>query len=39
MPYHERTNETVREFDEAWKEFVAKNKITLPASQKTTSRA
>ena len=39
MPFQQKTEETIKEFDDAWKEFVAKNKLTLPAAQKTTSRA
>jgi transaldolase len=30
MPFHQKTEETIAEFDEAWKEFVAKNKLKLP---------
>jgi transaldolase len=36
MPYQEKTEETIKEFDEAWKEFVAKNKLALPANKNTT---
>jgi transaldolase len=39
MPFHEKTEETITEFDEAWKEFVAKNKLTLPARQKASAKA
>jgi transaldolase len=38
MPFQQKTEETIKEFDDAWKEFVAKNKLTLPTSQKTSSR-
>jgi transaldolase len=31
MPFHPKTEETIREFDDAWKEFVAKNNLVLPA--------
>lgn len=29
MPFHAKTEETAKEFDDAWTEFVAKNNITL----------
>ncbi|HEV2139016.1 MAG TPA: transaldolase family protein [Nitrososphaerales archaeon] len=31
MPFHAKTEETAKEFDDAWKEFVAKNHLVLPA--------
>ena len=31
MVFHPKTEETIKEFDEAWKEFVAKNNLVLPA--------
>ena len=31
MAFHPKTEETIKEFDDAWKEFVAKNKLTVPA--------
>ena len=31
MPFHPKTEETIAEFDSAWKEFVAKNNLVLPA--------
>jgi len=30
MPFHQKTEETIKEFDDAWKEFVAKNNLVLP---------
>ena len=30
MPFHPKTEETIKEFDDAWKEFVAKNHLVLP---------
>jgi transaldolase len=30
MVFHPKTEETIKEFDDAWKEFVAKNKLVLP---------
>lgn len=30
MPFHPKTEETIKEFDDAWKEFVAKNNLVLP---------
>ena len=30
MFYHAKTEETIKEFDDAWKEFVAKNNLVLP---------
>ena len=30
MPFHPKTDETIKEFDDAWKEFVAKNHLILP---------
>ena len=34
MVAHPKTDETIKEFDDAWKEFVAKNKLVLPAASK-----
>jgi transaldolase len=34
MPFHPKTEETIKEFDNAWKEFVAKNNLVLPAATK-----
>jgi len=31
MVFHPKTEETIKEFDDAWKEFVTKNKLVLPA--------
>ena len=31
MPFHQKSEETIKEFDDAWKEFVAKNNLVLPA--------
>ena len=33
MAYHPKTEETIKEFDDAWKEFVAKNSLILPAER------
>jgi transaldolase len=33
MPFHPKTEETAREFDEAWKEFAAKNSLVLNRSK------
>ena len=30
MPFHPKSEETIKEFDDAWKEFVAKNNLVLP---------
>ena len=30
MPFHPKTDETIKEFDDAWTEFVAKNHLILP---------
>jgi hypothetical protein len=30
--FHPRTEGTIEGFDEAWKEFVAKNNLVLPAN-------
>jgi transaldolase len=38
MPFHPKTEETIKEFDDAWKEFVAKNNLVLPMRQKSTAR-
>ena len=32
MVSHPETEETLREFDDEWKEFVAKNNLVLPAN-------
>ena len=32
MVFHPKTEETIKEFDDAWKEFVAKNNLVLPVS-------
>jgi len=37
MVFHPKTEETINEFDDAWKEFVAKNNLFLPSSQHTQS--
>ncbi|MDG6991292.1 MAG: fructose-6-phosphate aldolase [Nitrososphaerota archaeon] len=34
MVFHPRTEETIKEFDDAWKDFAAKNNLVLPASTK-----
>ena len=34
MAYHPKTEETIKEFDDAWKEFVAKNKLTVPTKSR-----
>ena len=33
MVFHPKTEETIKEFDEAWTEFVAKNNLVLPKSR------
>jgi len=33
MVFHPKTEETIKEFDDAWKEFVAKNNLVLPMRQ------
>ena len=33
MVFHAKTEETIKEFDEAWKEFVAKNNLVLPGAR------
>jgi transaldolase len=38
MPFHPKTDETINEFDEAWKEFVAKNNLVLPVRTKRARR-
>lgn len=38
MAFHPKTEETIKEFDDAWKEFTAKNKIALPVQSKPASR-
>jgi len=38
MAYHPKTEETIKEFDEAWKEFTTKNKLVLPAQPKPARR-
>ena len=35
MVFHPKTEETIAEFDDAWKEFVAKNNLVLPKVGKT----
>jgi len=35
MAFHPKTEETIREFDDAWKEFVAKNNLVLPSFQRS----
>jgi hypothetical protein len=35
MVFHPKTEETIREFDDAWKEFVAKNNLVLPSTKQT----
>lgn len=39
MPFHPKTEETIKEFDDAWTEFVAKNHIALPVRTKPKSKA
>ena len=34
MVFHPKTEETIKEFDDAWKEFVAKNNLVLPTRTK-----
>ncbi len=34
MVFHQKTEETIKEFDDAWKEFVAKNPSVLPKQMK-----
>ena len=34
MAFHPKTEETIKEFDDAWKEFVAKNKLAIPEVRK-----
>ena len=34
MIFHAKTEETIKEFDDAWKEFVAKNNLVLPNVQR-----
>jgi transaldolase len=34
MVFHAKTEETIKEFDDAWKEFVAKNNLVLPTRTK-----
>jgi hypothetical protein len=29
MPFHQKTEDTIKEFDDAWNEFVAKNGVRL----------
>ena len=38
MPFHQKSEETIKEFDDAWKEFVAKNNLVLPARKQSASR-
>ena len=35
MIFHPKTEETIKEFDDAWKEFVAKNNLVLPSFQRS----
>lgn len=35
MVFHPKTEETIKEFDDAWKEFVAKNNLVLPSFQRS----
>jgi transaldolase len=35
MPFHQKTEETIKEFDDAWTEFVTKNNLVLPKVQQT----
>jgi len=35
MVFHAKTEETIKEFDDAWKEFVAKNNLALPSFQRS----
>ena len=39
MPFHPKTDETIKEFDDAWKEFVAKNHLVLPLRTKGPRKA
>jgi transaldolase len=39
MPFHPKTEETIKEFDDAWKEFVAKNNLVLPIRQRPSTAA
>jgi transaldolase len=34
MCFHQKTEETIKEFDDAWKEFVAKNNLVVPSRSK-----
>ena len=34
MVFHPKTEETIKEFDDAWKEFVVKNNLVLPGAKK-----
>ena len=38
MPFHPKTEETIKEFDDAWREFVAKNNLVLPVRAKGSPR-
>jgi len=38
MPFHPKTDETIKEFDDAWKEFVAKNHLVLPKARLRQTR-
>jgi transaldolase len=29
MPFHQKTEDTIKEFDDAWNEFVSKNQISF----------
>jgi len=35
MVFHAKTEETIKEFDDAWKEFVTKNNLVLPTFRRT----
>lgn len=39
MPFHPKTDETIKEFDDAWKEFVAKNNLVLPVRTRRVRKA
>ena len=38
MPFHPKTDETIKEFDDAWKEFVAKNNLALPKVERSSTK-
>ncbi|MEM3267821.1 MAG: transaldolase family protein [Conexivisphaerales archaeon] len=35
MPFHQKTEDTIKEFDDAWNQFTAQNKVSSLLSQKT----